>query len=47
MADGNLSSRLNNMKKIKIVIVDGGFGNIYSISSAVEYLGYQAQSQQI
>ena len=42
MADGNLSSRLNNMKKIKIVIVDGGFGNIYSISSAVEYLGYRA-----
>lgn len=28
------------MKDLKVTIIDGGFGNIYSICSAVEYLGY-------
>ena len=29
------------MKKLKVTIIDGGFGNIYSLCSAIEYLGYR------
>ena len=30
-----------NNKKIKIYIVDYGFGNITSVENAIEYLGYE------
>ncbi len=40
MVDGSQSLELNNMKDLKVSIIDGGFGNIYSLCSAVEYLGY-------
>lgn len=29
------------MDKLKVTIIDGGFGNIYSLCSAIEYLGYK------
>ncbi len=29
------------MKDLKVTIVDGGFGNIYSLHSAIKYLGYK------
>jgi len=41
MEDGSRSLKSNDMDKLKVTIIDGGFGNIYSLCSAIKYLGYE------
>ena len=41
MVGGSPNLESSKMKALKVTVVDGGFGNIYSLCSAIKYLGYE------